>query len=275
MMMNLNLKKINLLIFLILTFIIQSKAQVNSKSKFNFYTTFGAVFNGSFNSSSSSNVLSNGQTIMQYQDSISDKETWRLTFNPQVGIIYQLSRKSDLQFGLSYIVLGHQRQLNDIKYNESTYPGIGGPTGIIQENTNVERNINLNYRYQYLQIPVIYNYHLNTRAIASKIKISLSTGIGCNILLKHDINAVLGTGFKIDEKSSFSLDSTGFKGSAVTANLMLGTRLDYNFSKQLKIIAQPMLGYFPLSVSNSQIEAKPWFLNLSFGIIYALDNIKK
>jgi hypothetical protein len=36
-----------------------------------------------------------------------------------------------------------------------------------------------------------------------------------------------------------------------------------------------MLGYFPLGVSSGLIEAKPWFLNLSFGIIYSLDNLKK
>jgi hypothetical protein len=36
-----------------------------------------------------------------------------------------------------------------------------------------------------------------------------------------------------------------------------------------------MFGYFPLSVSNNQLVARPWYFNLSFGVIYSLDDLKK
>lgn len=272
--MNLNLKKINTAILLLLAIKIASAQKIKTSS-IELYGSLGAVFNGSFNSSKSSDMANSHQTFKQYQDSTSNEETWRLNFSPQIGIIYQINRDFDLQCGLSYIVLGHQRQLNNLKYKDYTYPGVGSTSGQIVENTNVERNIKLNYRYQNLQVPLLFNYHVNARSVGQKVKVSLSGGVGFNILLKHEINAVLNDGFKIDDKSSFSIDSTGFKANTFSANLMLGTRLDYDYKKQIKLICQPMFGYFPLSVSNNQLEARPWYLNLSFGVIYSLDDLKK
>ncbi len=274
--MNWNLKKSSIFILLLLTYS-NCFAQKNTISRINFYATIGSVFNGSINSSTSDKLANETQTYSKYQDSIASSETWRLTFSPQIGIIYKLSKDVDFQFGLGYIVLGHQRTLANLKYKDLTFPGIGSGlgNGKIIDNTNGERSINLNYRYHYLQVPLILNYHLNFRSLTPKVKIALSGGIGLNVLLKHDINAVLSTGFKIDEKSSFSLDSTGYSASIFTPNLMLGTMVDYNYSKQIKFVLQPMLGYYPLSVTNKDLAAKPWFVNFNFGVIYTLDVLKK
>ncbi len=274
--MNWNLKKTSAFFIFLLVYS-NCFAQKNSISKFNFYATIGTVFNGSINSSTSSKMTNGSQTFKQYQDSASSKETWRLTFSPQVGIIYLLSKNVDFQFGLGYLILGHQRQLNNLHYKDPTYPGIGSGdgNGVIIENTNAERNIDLNYRYQYLQIPLILNYHLNLRSLSQNFKIALSGGVGVNILMKHDINAILSSGFKIDEKSSFSVDSTGYKASPISANIMIGAMMDYNYSKQIKFVLQPMLGFFPLSVSSQDLEARPWFVNINIGAIYTLDKLKK
>ena len=274
--MNWNLKKSSIFILFLLTYS-NCFAQKNTISRINFYATIGSVFNGSINSSTSDKLANETQTYSKYQDSIASSETWRLTFSPQIGIIYKLSKDVDFQFGLGYIVLGHQRTLANLKYKDLTFPGIGSGlgNGKIIDNTNGERSINLNYRYHYLQVPLILNYHLNFRSLTPKVKIALSGGIGLNVLLKHDINAVLSTGFKIDEKSSFSLDSTGYSASIFTPNLMLGTMVDYNYSKQIKFVLQPMLGYYPLSVTNEDLAAKPWFVNFNFGVIYTLDVLKK
>ena len=274
--MNWNLKKTSVLIIILLTYN-NCIAQKNTISKLNFYATIGTVFNGSINSSTSSKIANGTQTFSKYQDSIASSETWRLTFSPQIGIIYKLSKDLDFQCGLGYIVLSHQRTLSNLKYKDLTFPGIGSGlgNGKIIDNTNTERNINLNYRYQYLQVPLILNYHINFRSLTPKVKFAISGGVGLNVLLKHDINAVLSSGFKIDEKSSFSLDSTGYSASIFTPNFMLGTMVDYNYSKQIKFIFQPMLGYYPLSVSNSDLEARPWFVNLNLGVIYTLDVLKK
>lgn len=273
--MNWNLKKTNIFILILLTYS-HCFAQKNTISKLNFYASIGSVFNGSINSSISSKLANETQTFSKYQDSIASSETWRLTLSPQIGIIYQLSKDLDFQCGLAYIVLGHQRTLSNLKYKDVTFPGIGSGlgNGKIIDNTNTERAINLNYRYHYLQVPLILNYHLNFRSLTPKVKIALSGGIGLNVLLKHDINAVLSTGFKIDEKSSFSLDSTGYSASIFTPNLMLGTMVDYNYSKQIKFVFQPMLGYYPLSVTNKDLAAKPWFVNFNLGVIYTLDLLK-
>ena len=275
-LMNWNLKKTSIFILVLLTYS-HCFAQKNTISKLNFYATIGAVFNGAINSSTSSKLANGTQTFSKYQDSIASSETWRLTFSPQIGIIYKLNKDVDFQCGFGYIVLGHQRTLSNLQFHSNTFPGIGTGlgNGIIIDKTNIERNINLNYRYHYLQVPLIINYHLNFRTLTQKVKIALSGGIGLNVLLKHDINAVLSTGFKIDEKSSFSLDSTGYSASVFTANLMLGTMVDYNYSKQIKFVFQPMLGYYPLSVTNKDLAAKPWFVNFNLGVIYTLDLLKK
>ncbi|MFZ4799508.1 MAG: hypothetical protein ACOYMA_18570 [Bacteroidia bacterium] len=273
---NWNLKKSNILLLIIFVYS-NCFAQKNTISKLNFYATIGTVFNGSINTSTSNNIASGTQTYSVYQDSIAGKETWRLNFSPQIGIIYQMNKNIDLQCGLAYLVLGHQRQLNNLQFESKTFPGIGTGlgNGVIIDKTNVERNINLNYRYHYLNVPILLNYHLNFRALSPKVKVSLSVGVGLNVLLKHDINAVLSSGFKIDEKSSFSIDSTGYSSKVFTTNIMLGTLVDYNYSKKVKFVFQPMLGFFPLSVSNKDLEARPWFVNLNLGLIYTLDLLKK
>jgi len=274
--MNWNLKKSNVLLLIIFVYS-NCFAQKNTISKLNFYATIGTVFNGSINSTTSNKIVKGTQTFSAYQDSIADKETWRLNFSPQIGIIYQLNKNINLQCGLAYLVLGHQRKLNDLKYLDATFPGIGSGlgNGLIIDNTNVERNINLNYRYHYLHVPVLLNYNLEFKGLSPNIKVSLSGGVGFNVLLKHDINAVLSKGFKIDEKSSFSLDSTGYTANVLTTNVMLGTLVDYNYSKNIKFVFQPMLGFFPFSVSNKDLEARPWFVNLNLGLIYTLDLLNK
>lgn len=272
--MNWNLKKIKLMLLILLISKVNMAQKVKS-SNIDIYATIGAVFNGSYNSSVSSEMATNTQSFKQYQDSIVSNETWRLSFSPQVGIIYKLNRDFDIQCGISYILLGHQRQLNNLKYKDYTFPGVGSVNGQILENTNVERNIKLNYRYQYLQVPLMVNYRLNATAIGQNLKATICAGLGLNILLKHDVNAVLSSGFKIDEKSSFSIDSTGYKARNFNANIMIGTRLDYFFNKQIKLVCQPMFGYFPFSVSTNQLEANPWYVNISFGVMYSLDSFKK
>lgn len=270
-MMNLNLKKISQ-ILLILFSITNSYAQKNSSLEF--YASVGAVFNGSFNSSASNEMANKYQTFKQYQDSVSTKETWRLNFSPQVGIIYQINRDFDIQLGLSYLVLGHQRQLKDLKYKDIIFPGVGNSIGVIEENTNVSRNINLNYRYHYLQVPFMINYKVNAKGNNSSVKATICAGMGLNFLLKHDLNAQLLDGYKIDGKSSFQIDSTGYKANGFSANLLLGSRIDYSYSKQIKLFCQPMIGIFPLAVSANQLEARPWFLNINFGAIFTTDIFK-
>lgn len=276
-MTTLNLKKNKtLLLTLLLVSSYIAQAQKNTVSKYNFYATLGAVFNGSINSSSSNEMANQNQTYKQYQDSVSKLETWRLTFSVSAGIIYKLNRDLSLQAGLSYLVLGHQRQLNNLKYLDATYPGIGSGlgNGRVIDQTNTERSIDLNYRYQYLQIPVMLNYQFDARH-AHKVNTSIGVGLGINTLLKHDINAVLSKGYTIDSEKEFFIDSTGYKASTFTANLLLGMRFDYNYTKELKFICQPQLAYYPASVSSNQMEANPWYFNFNVGIIYTLDKLSK
>jgi hypothetical protein len=274
--MNLSLKKSNyVLLVLFLLLQLGVAAQKNSITKLNFYATVGTVFNGSFNSSNSSETIKNKQTYKQYQDSISNKETWRLTYNIAAGFIYKINRALSLQAGIGYLVLGHQRQLKNLQYLDATFPGIGSGlgNGRILDRTSTERNIDLNYRYQYLQIPITIHYQFDAKR-PHKINTFASLGLGINTLLKHDINAVLSQGYTIDSEKEFFIDSTGYSANRFSANLMLGMRFDYNYTKELKFTCQPQLGIFPGSVSSNQMEARPWYFNFSVGVIYTLDKLE-
>lgn len=277
-MMNWNLKANKIFVILFLVSVNNCLAQGKWKEKTSLYGSLGAVFSGAVNTSESNELRSKTQTYKQYQDSISSKETWRFNFNPQIGILYEFNRSLNAQIGLSYIVLGHQRQLSGLnKYGDSTYPGIGTGigNGIIIENTNAERNIKLNYRYQYLQLPILLNYQLSLKSLSKKFNVSLSAGGALNLLLKHDIRAVLSSGYTIEDKSTFNIDSTGYKANALTYNLMAGFKVDYNYLPNVKLYFQPLFGFFPSSVSSNVLESKPWYISANFGVTYAIDKVKK
>ena len=277
-MKNWNLKANSILILMLIIGLNNCLAQGKWKEKTSLYGSLGAVFSGALNTSESNQLRGKVQTFSQYQDSISKLETWRFNFNPQIGIVYELGKHFNVQLGISYIVLGHQRKLDKLnQYGDSTFPGIGSGigNGIIIENTNVERSIKLNYRYQYLQLPVLFNYQLPLKSLSKKFNISLCAGGAFDLLLKHDIRAVLSSGYVIDDKSTFIIDSTGYSATRITYNLLGGFKVDYNYLPNIKLYCQPIFGFFPSSVSNNILESKPWHLTANFGITYAIDKVKK
>lgn len=267
MKLNLNPNKV----LLVLVIVLCSKfisAQISTK--WGFGASLNPMMTGALNYSSSNEMMDTIQNYKMYCDSISTKENWHTTIGISGFVTYQFSKKLKIQTGITYLNVGHQRPLKNLQYSNKTYNGIGSGfnNGVIQEQTNIERNIDLNYRYQYLQIPVLFNYHIK-RSGDFLINYSLTAGFGIDILLNHDIHAVLGEGFTIDDIKEFFIDSTGFKANPIAINFMLGSTIGYKISKKIDFLFQPMIGFFPMSVSSNQIKALPWYVSANVGFVYS------
>lgn len=223
----------------------------------------------SFNTSSSNDPVKKGgtQTFKQYADSVSAHETYRYSF--AIGVVgnYLLNQKWSVQFGLSYLDIGFQRQQKDIQFMDYTHPGIG--KGRILDLTSAKRSIDYNYRYQYLQIPAMMNYTFK-QSRDYRWLFQVSSGVGVNVLLKHQMTAVLNQ-FTEDGESEFDIDSTGYEGYRMAVNVFVGAKAEYRYEKKTTLFIQPLLGFYPVSVSASPVNVFPFFFGINLGAVYTLE----
>lgn len=270
-MKNWNLKTINLLAVFAIVLMNSLQLKAQSNNKLSIGASLSPSITGSINTSSSNAIVANtGQTYSQYSDSISTKETFRISYGASVWLLYALSKNIDIQTGLTYLDVGYQRQLNNLKYQDATYPGIGTGfgNGIIIENSNSKKSIDLNYRYQYLQIPVLANFDLkHTRDL--KFEFDMNTGIGLNFLLNHEIQAKMVDSYRIEGKNEYNLDSTGYSARKFALNVMVGGTMKYKYEKNVYLFAQPLIGFYPLSVAGGDISSYPYYFSLNLGVIYS------
>ncbi len=224
-----------------------------SKSKWSIGASINPTFCNSYNTPSSNSSL---KSITQ--------ESYRFNIVcPSIWFNLSLGQKWAVQTGLGYSDVGSQNIQSDIKLNDNIYPGIG--SGKLLELTNVSRNITYDYRYQYLNVPLLFNYHVG-RSGDYKFNFSLTGGVALNVLLKHQMTANLD--FDLDGKNKFNFDSTGYNGRALALNIILGARVDYKIDKTLTLMVQPVLGYYPISVSSSAISVYPYYFSVNTGLVY-------
>ena len=258
------MKKISLL-FILSSFQLLLFAQ--SKTKWSVIASINPTISSTINSSVSSSDAN--QTYIQHNDSVSSKSSYRA--NVLIGTIwlnYSLERKWDFQFGLGYMDVGYQAQQSDIKYQTTIFSGIIAGDKL-QELTNQTRNINYDYRFQYLHIPVLFNYLLR-KSGDYRINYSFTCGAAVDVLLKHQVTANLLDGFNIDGKTTFNLSQTGYDARAVAFNLIVGGRIDYKIDKQMTLMVQPVVGFYPVSVTSSPGGVYPFYLSVNTGLIFDL-----
>jgi len=270
-MKNWNLKTIKTYVVLFMALICSSQLMAQSKTKLSIGASITPTITGSLNTSSSDAIVSTtGQTYTKYNDSISNKETYRVSYGASVWVIYALTKNIDLQTGLTYLDVGFQRQLTNLKYLDRTYPGIGTGeySGIVIDKSNVKKSIDLNYRYQYLQIPIMANFDLK-RTRDLKFEFNMNAGIGLNFLLNHQLQAKMVDSYKIEGKSEYNFDSTGYSARNFALNVMVGGTMKYKYEKNIYLFAQPILGFYPLSVAGGDISSYPYYFSLNLGVIYS------
>ncbi len=236
-----------------------------SKSKWTLGASVNPTFCASINTTSSNSIVSGtNQSYTTYNDSISGKETYRFNMIcPTLWFNYSLAQKWDIQTGLGYMDIGFQRLQNDIKFEDYLYPGVG--SGRLLEKTNVSPGITHDYHYQYLHIPVLFNYHIG-RSGDYKFNFSLTGGMALDVLLKHKMTANLD--FAIDGQNKYKMDSTGYDGRILALNIIFGGRIDYKIDKNLTLMIQPVIGFYPISVSSSPISVYPYYFSVNTGLVY-------
>jgi hypothetical protein len=272
MMKKWNLKTTKPFVVLLLSVVCSNHLLAQSKTKLSIGASISPTTTGSLNTSSSDAIVSNtGQTYTKYNDSISNKETYRVSYGASVWILYAISKNIDLQTGLTYLDVGFQRQLSNLKYLDRTYPGIGTGeySGIVIDKSNVKKSIDLNYRYQYLQIPILANFDLK-RTRDLKFEFDMNAGIGLNFLLNHELQAKMVDSYKIEGKDEYNFDSTGYSPRKFALNVMVGGTMKYKYEKNIYLFAQPIIGFYPLSVSAGEISSYPYYFSLNLGLIYSL-----
>jgi len=208
-------------------------------------------------------------SLKDYTDSLNKFETWRSSMGATAWINYVMNRIWDVQVGLAYADLGYQRKQEGLLFKQTTYPGLG--SGKIEDLSNPAKDINYNYRFHYLQIPILFHYKYK-KSGDFKFTYSFSGGVSTNILLKHQMTANLLNGFYIEGEKKFNFDSTGFKASPVTFNILLGGRIEYKLDKTSQLSVIPQIGFFPLGVTSGSINSNPIFFSL--GLAYVKSIIK-
>lgn len=211
------------------------------------------------------------QTLSQYQDSIRSFESYKLSVGATVWVNYALNQRWSVQAGLGYSEVGFSRQQQNIQLNDKLFPGIGA-NGKVIDGSNADRSVDYRMRYQYITLPVLFNYY-GKRSGDFKWTYYFSTGVGFNVLLKHEMKAVLNQ-FVIEGQDVYHLDSTGYEGSRFALNFFVGGRVDYKINKNVSVFAQPMFTFFPLSVSKTEMKSYPLGLQVNLGVSYVFDKKK-
>lgn len=250
--------------FLCLLSILGASAQ--SQEKLTFSASLNPTMTYSINTSSSTKPINENtsQTYEQFADSIRSFETFKLSMGATVWMNYLLSSKWSLQVGLGYSEVGFTRQQKNIQLGDTLFPGVG--SGILEELSNTTKNIDYSFRYQYLTVPVLFNYYAK-RSRDFKWSYYFTSGLAINVLVKDQIKAKLDN-FYVEGENMYKVDSTGYEGSPVTLNLFVGGKFEYKIDNGLSVFGQPMLTIFPLSVSKTEMKARPIGLQINCGISY-------
>jgi hypothetical protein len=260
------------LILFILLFISSVHTFAQSRNKISFSGSLNPSVFFPVNVSSSSDKVSGNpnQTYKEYADSVRTFETFKFSAGATVWVNYLLNQKWTLQAGVGFNETGFTRKQKDIKFNDILFPGVGG--GKLIENSNTVKNIDYKFRYQYLTVPILFNYY-GKRSRDFKWTYYFSTGVGLNVLLKHEVKAVLDQ-FVMDGESKFHLDSTGYEGRTFAVNLFVGGRFEYKIDKNMSVFGQPLLTVYPVSISKTPMNVYPIGITMNCGVVYVFDKAK-
>ncbi len=254
--MNWSLKQIrNICLLLGLGILVSFHSVAQSKDKFEFGASVSLGMGGA--------VLPT-DAYKQYVDTMKCNANMHYNKGLNLWVDLLVAKKTDLQMGIGFQQVGFARTQTNLKYMNYTYPGIG--TGRIEDLSNSNKEITYNYRFSYIQLPFILNTNIG-RSGNFKWVSQFSVGITPQILVKHQIVADCNPGYSIEGKSQFKIDSTGFDARLLTLNIHAGFNFEYRAAKNKIYFIQPMIGFYPLSVSKSNNAAYPFYAGLNVGVM--------
>ena len=259
-MMNLSLnqnRKIEFYLFVFFSWLTSSNLFAQSNSEYSFGISL---------TPSTSYSIINGDTWSKYLDSSQSNQVLKNSMQIHAWVNKAMGKELELQIGVGYANIGFRRNQENLKFKAITYPGIA--TGMVEDLSGSEKQINYFYQFRYLQIPFLMNLQV-ARSKDFKYRYSFSGGLTLNALLQHRIIAETLKGYYIDGQTKFTLDSTGFNARPISMQLNLGMKADFKIDKKTKGFIQPMLAFYPISISSGDRKVNPFMFLLSFGINYS------
>ncbi len=190
------------------------------------------------------------------------------TIQAHVWVKKSIGKKSDVQLGLGYADLAFERLQSNLLFLDSTYKGIG--TGVIPDKSSADKRITYTYHFRNLQVPVIWNALIG-HTKDYRYKFYSSAGLVFNVLMAHSLKAETAQGYLIDSQSEFQLDSSGFTPNRLNLNFQIGLKCVYKLDKEKSIFIQPILGYFPFSITSGNTSVNPILLQVNAGIMIPFD----
>jgi hypothetical protein len=175
-----------------------------------------------------------------------------------------IGKNSNVQIGLGYADLGFERLQQNLQLSDRTYPGIG--SGVIPDVSSMEKKITYTYHFRNLQLPIIWN-GLVGHSKDFRIKFYASAGAVLNTLLSHSLVAETAQGYLIDSQSKFQLDSSGFNPNRINLAFQVGLKGVYKLDKNKSLFVQPLIGYFPFSITSSSTSVNPILLQVNVGLM--------
>jgi hypothetical protein len=238
---------------------------------------FGFIYANSINAQSNSEYsigvsiassisLISGKGWNEYLDSSNSNQVFKTNLHIHAWFNKSISKEMDLQVGLGYANIGFQRAQKSLRFKDYTYPGIA--TGMVEDFSNTEKQLDYYYQFQYLQIPMLLNMQVG-RSKDFKYRYSFSTGLTLNTLIKHKLIAETISGYYIDGNERFVLDSTGFNARRFSLQVQLGMKADFKIDKKTRGFVQPLLAFYPISISSGDRKINPLLLIINFGINYS------
>lgn len=254
-MMSWSLRPISKIGFILL-FLFFGSNQIIAQSKTDF--SYGLSVNLGYGL-----AVTNNEDYQKYTDTINSNSTRHFNKGAHVWFNYSLGKKYDLQIGLGFQQIGFARKQTNLNFKNYTYPGIG--TGRIEDLSNAEKEITYNYRFNYIEVPLILNTYLG-RSNDFKWIYHFTAGITPQILVNHKLVANCNPGFSINGEDQFKFDSTGFSGRLFAMNLQIGMLIENKVSKNKTYFIQPIIGYYPLSITSNANTANPFYFSVNLGI---------
>ncbi len=215
---------------------------------------------------SASLSIVSGNSWNDYLDSSNSNQILKTNFQIHAWVNKSLGKELDFQVGLGYANIGLKRAQKNLRFKDYTYPGIA--TGIVEDFSNTEKQLDYYYQFQYLQIPLMLNMQVG-RSKDFKYRYSFSTGLTLNTLMKHKLVAETISGYYIDGKEKFVLDSTGFNARRFSIQVQLGMKGDFKIDKKTRGFVQPLLVFYPISISSGDRKINPFLLMVNVGFNYS------
>ena len=190
-----------------------------------------------------------------------ENEAPKLSVNAGFALSYRINRHFRLETGLQYSNLGYKTKKTELLFADQD-PSFGfvRPGGNAANNAS---EMEIFYSFYYASIPLKINYQKGK----NKWFFISSLGLNAEFLLSSRQKVILYGSDDSKERITNTLTEK-FNGFNLSPSLSLG--LEYRFTKQMSLRAEPTFNYGLLQIIDSSIREHLWSAGLRIGCFWNL-----